>query len=271
MVEPPPAEPVNLLGRYQRLLDDIRIDLDELATSGCMRRALDLCAASGEHVNHNEYPLYFTGDLDAAFVLAHLNPKQVDNHAPRTTATTVQTFDEYVDACRSFGARHYGPDAADGYSSRFDHKQVRFLRPFGVIGFTGATREDLWRMVDDKLQIELVPYGSSSFSGQRFPAPALRPHFERLMSTISAHPRRYVIFCGAVFEKLLPAGSITRQHTFRLPKADGSLTNGRMRFANLEIEWKGERIRAGLAHSWALQGLPMAAYATEITARYDAA
>jgi hypothetical protein len=269
--EPPPGELVHVQRRYQRLLDDIRIDLPELAANGRMRRALELSEASGEHVNHNEYPLYFTGDLDAAFVLAHLNPKQVDNSAPQMASITVQTFEEYFDACRWFGARNYGPDAAAGYSSRFDHKQVRFLRPFGVIDFTGDTREDLRRMVDDKLQVELVPYGSSSFSGERFPPSALRPHFERLMSVICAHPRRYVIFCGAVFEKLLPAGSITRQHTFRLPKADGSLTKGRVRFANLEIDWEGERIRAGLAHSWALQGIPMTAYATEIAARYDAA
>jgi hypothetical protein len=88
------------------------------------------------------------------------------------------------------------------------------------------------------------------------------------MATITAHPRQVVIFCGAVFEKLLPRTSIIEQHIFRLQKADGTQTKGRFRFANVRIEWNGQTVHAGLAHSWALQGIPMTAYADAIVARY---
>ena len=262
-------EIARLAGRYRRLFDEIQIDLTDLVTYGRMERAVRLSETAGEHLNHNDYPAYFFGDLDASFVLIHLNPKHRDNPAPRMVGEpAIRTFADYFDAFRRFGAHQYGPDSTSRHKSSFDHKQIRFIRPFGVIDFVGDTRENLRRVVDDKLQLELVPYGSASFSGSRFPAAVLRPHFDRLMATIAAHPRQFVIFCGAVFEKLLPAGSIVEQHVFRLAKADGTQTKGRFRFANLRIEWNGQTVAAGLAHSWALQGIPMAAYADAIVARY---
>lgn len=262
-------EIARLAGRYNRLFDEIQIDLNELLTRGRMERAVRLSEAAGEHLNHNDYPAYFFGDLDAPFVLIHLNPKHANNPAPRMAGEpTIRTFADYFDAFRRFGAHQYGPDSASRHKSPFDHKQIRFIRPFGVIDFAGDTRENLRRVVDNKLQLELVPYGSDSFSGSRFPTALLRPQFERLMTTIAAHPRQFVIFCGAVFEKLLPAGTVVEQHVFRLPKADGTQTKGRVRFANVRIEWNGQTIDAGLAHSWALQGIPMAAYADAIVTRY---
>lgn len=179
----------------------------------------------------------------------------------------------YFDAFRYFGAHSYGPGSTGEHKSQFDYKQVRFLRPVEVIDFTeGKTladrRENLRRVIDDKLQLELVPYGSSDFSGRRFPSQLLRPHFERVMGVIAAHPRQYVIFCGSIFAKLLPSGAVGDEHAFDLTKKDGSEARQRSRFANLRIPWRGHTIAAGLAHSWAKKGIPMDAYAREILARY---
>jgi hypothetical protein len=51
-------------------------------------------------------------------------------------------------------------------------------------------------------------------------------------------------------------------------KRDGSQTTGRYRFANVEIPRAGGTIRAGIASSFAIPGIPMDAYAAECAARY---
>jgi hypothetical protein len=53
-------------------------------------------------------------------------------------------------------------------------------------------------VVDHKLQLELVPYGSTSFATRGFTPEVLGPHFGRILATIAVVPRRYVLFCGAV-------------------------------------------------------------------------
>ena len=96
----------------------------------------------------------------------------------------------------------------------------------------------------------------------------LAPHFDRILATIATVARRYVLFCGAVFTPLLRE-HVTRWHEFHLRKNDGSLARQRSYFANLLLPHEGGYLRAGLAQSWARQGIPMAAYAEEIRARYE--
>ena len=122
-------------------------------------------------------------------------------------------------------------------------------------------------MVDDKLQLELVPYDSVSFSARGFTPEVLAPHFSRILSTIVTVPRRYVLFCGAVFKPLL-SEHVTRWHEFHLRKKDGTRERQRSSFANLLLPYEGGHVRAGLAQSWARQGIPMTSYAEEIRSRY---
>jgi hypothetical protein len=81
-------------------------------------------------------------------------------------------------------------------------------------------------------------------------------------------PRRYVLFCGRVFEPILEK-DVTRWHEFHLPKNDGIPERQLSRFANVRLPFDGGHVEAGLATSWARQGIPMAAYAQEIRKRYS--
>lgn len=195
-------------------------------------------------------------------MLVHLNPKQQNAPAqPAGWQSTARTLEEYFDACRHFGARLYGPTSPRTHRSPFDEKQIRFLQPFGVIDFVQQrSREDrftnLERAVDHKLQLELVPYGSDSFLPRGFTTELLAPHLGRILSTIVTVPRRYVLFCGAVFTSLL-SRHITRWHEFHLRKKDGTLERQRSSFANLLLPYQGEYVPAGLAQTWARQGIPM--------------
>lgn len=263
--------------RYTPLLSAMQADLQEFRATGIVSRARRLAEVAGQHFNADQLPLYFTGDPDGSVVLVHLNPKQAN--APGQVPgwlTGVRTFAEYFDACRHFGSRMYGPSSPRIHRSRFDHKQIRFLRPLGVIDFIPEHRRadrfaNLERVVDRKLQLELVLYSSASFSTHGFTPKVLEPHLGRVLSTIVTVPRRYVLFCGAVFTPLL-SQYVTSWHEFRLRKKDGTLERQRSSFANLLLPYQGGYVRAGLAQSWARQGIPMTADAEQIRSRYaDAA
>ena len=263
--------------RYAPLVAEMRAGLEEFLATGTISGALRLTTATGQHFNADRLPQFFTGDLDAPVVLVHLNPKQANAPAELTGwQTTARTLEDYFDWCRHFGARMYGPSSPRTHRSPFDHKQIRFLQPLGAIDFAQEhSRADrftnLERAVDHKLQLELVPHGSASFSARGFAPEVLAPHFGRILATIAVVPRRYVLFCGAVFRPQLRE-HVTRWHEFHLRKNDGTLTRQRAAFANLLLPYEGGYLRAGLAQSWARQGIPMAAYAEEVRARYaDAA
>jgi hypothetical protein len=261
-------------GRYDRLLTDLHNDVEEFLATGRMEAAVEMSRATGQHFNHNEWPLFFTGDLDASFVLVHLNPKQADNYEERAANPRERfaSWEENWDFCRHYGAITYGREGDRKWRSRFDQKQIRFIRPFKVIEFADDGSPDaIWinleRVVDHKLQMELIPYGSDKFSTRGFAKSVLQPHYDRLMSVITAVPRKYVFFCGSVFEPIL-RDYIVKEHRFRLTKKDGTLDRATSRFANLLLPHEGRQISAGLAHSWPRQGIPMTSYAEECRDRY---
>jgi hypothetical protein len=247
----------------QQLLDAARSDVEELIATGRMSRAGKLADGTGEEFDPSYFPMFFTGDFKAPLVLVHLNPKLAD----RLTGPRFEDFDAYLEGHARFGLHHWGEDPS--YRSAFDHKQVRFLRPFGVIDFvtgvdTASKRRNCELAIDRKLQLELVPYASPSFSTHRFSAAILHPHFDRVLGAIAAYPRDYVLFCGSVFGELLrDSGRLLShsEHRFRLPTTNGAVSKHEYRFTNVTIDYDGREIVAGIARSFAVQGLPMEAYA----------
>lgn len=243
----------------------IRQDIEELIATGRMSKAIELSVRTGQHFNHNEYPLYFTGKLDAKIVLVHLNPKQKNNYSDAYKREfLLKSFEDYFDYNQHFGMYKYGQASSRTHKSPFDHKQIRFLKQFGVINFVEyKTKEDVYinleRVVDDKLQMELIPYGSDSFSTKGFTPEILHPHIERVLDIIAASERAYVIFCGGIFEELFEE-NVTDIYEFKLTKNNGEPSKNKARFANLRFEYNGKTIFSGLAHTFTQQGIPMADY-----------
>lgn len=255
----------------RRLVAEVEQDLADLRTRGSMKRAEAMAKETGENLATDLVPMYFTGQCTAKLVLIHLNPKLDDQRSD----PAVPDLDTYLDRYARFGHYHWGSNPA--YRSPFDHKQVRFLRPFNVISFAddesdAAKRKNAECAIDQKLQLELVPYASPEFRAHRFTSDLLAPHFQRILGVVTDHEREYILFCGAVFDKLLERSGLLlarEDHAFRLQKKDGSLTKHRYGFSNVLIRHGGEGVRAGIARSFATQGLPMAQYGAQCRALYD--
>lgn len=257
---------------FEAFEEAIRADLDDLR-NGSMEKAVELSAQTRQHFNATTLPMYFTGAPDARLILIHLNPKQPNIYAPIPNAQlSVPTFEQYWSNHKTFGNQMYGSSSPRTHKSPFDHKQIRFLRPFGTIPFVHEhTADDRFKnlelALDQKLQLELIPYGSATFNSAGFTPAILQPHMERILAVVAASPRDYVLFCGQVFELFL-RDFITTTHRFKLVKKDGQPTQNEARFSNLEVEYQGQAIRAGLAHSFAQQGIPMTAYAQRCKEMY---
>lgn len=261
--------------RYVPLFEEIDHELQELADGGVISRAVALSRATGQHFNATVRPGYFGGDLDSELVLVHLNPKQVDERVAKVEmGPDVASIDEYVDRSIHGGASMYGPTSPRTHRSPFDRKQVRFVRALGALPFVEERTPDdrytnLEMVIDGKLQMELIPYGSPDFRTWTFTEELLRPHFDRVLRVIATAPRRYVLFCGKAFESLVRP-FIVETHTFRMQKKDGTPERARSQFSRLEIPYEGTTVRAGLASSWARQGIPMRAYGEKVRELYGA-
>lgn len=244
-----------------RLLNESRTDVNELLASGRIHRASELAKRTGVPFDSSYFPMYFTGTFESKLVLVHLNPKL----SSQLGGPLYANFDAYFNAHRRFGYHHWEMDPS--YRSAFDHKQVRFLRPFGAIDFhpetePGHARANAALAIDKKLQLELIPYASPGFAARDFSIELLQPHFERVLGTIAAFPRDYVIFCGAVFDDLLKLSgreTFRLDHEFPLVTKQG-LSKNEYRFSNVAFSYEGVTLRAGIARSFAIQGIPMPAY-----------
>ncbi len=135
---------------FEEFKEIIKREIEEFLTTGKMRKAIDLSSKTGQHFNHNEYPLYFTGKLDAKLILIHLNPKQKNNYTDvHNGPFTIKSFEEYFDYNQNFGLYKYGKASSRTHKSPFDHKQIRFLKPFGVINFVAVkTKGDIYKNLE---------------------------------------------------------------------------------------------------------------------------
>jgi hypothetical protein len=61
---------------------------------------------------------------------------------------------------------------------------------------------------------------------------------------------------------------VVSEEAFHLDRVGRALSKNRARFAALRILWRRREIVAGLAHSFAQQGINMSAYGEAVRARY---
>ena len=256
----------------ETFFSEMRADIEELHATRQLSNARELSSRSSVRFNHNTYPVFFTGDLRSRLVLVHHNPQQRENDAMEYEGPfEFRDFDDYLTHYRRFG--HYRWELGEEHPSPVDHKEMRFLRHWGVIDFLDAETSDekrtnAARAIDQKLQLELIPYGSPRFPPEGLPPDVLAPYYERLMRVITAYPRDYVVLCGTIFESLLAPCIVERDdHSFRLPTSTG-VSRVEYRFSNLAVAFDGRVVPVGIAPHFASPGVPMDAYGQTCHERY---
>ena len=209
-------------------LDDrIEKDLSELynggATPGVIKDALDLNGLIKAKSGLTSFatmalPGYYTGNREAKTVMVMLNPgidvsianANLKCDICKRSMSNAGDVANYHISCANYGHRDRMRQ------DNFDLKQAFFLNkwnnkytgislPSGLCaGSDPQTLLDAKEIVlTQKLQLELIPYASSSFGsfGKRKISKVI-PFVETLFDEIFSHDRKYVIFCSRKFKRV---------------------------------------------------------------------
>jgi len=242
-------------------------NFEEWKTQGFCQEAVDLNAKIGEDYFDMASPGLFAGDIHAKLVLVHLNPKRNKEHWNKKCMYS--SFNEYLEEHVHFGNKAYGKHVQEKNKSRFDMKQVRFLKPFEILPFNGEKCHDLEVALDQKLQLELVPLGSPNFDYHKIGVKNLKPFVTRMIDLLLEDEREYIIFCGRVFKEVLQEFIIEeRIHSFKLIKNDGKETKSAFEVINIKLEYNNSKITACIAPQFAKQGYPVGEYGKKVKELY---
>lgn len=240
------------------------------AEKGCCEEAVQLNQKIGKPYFDTARPQFFTGNLNSQIVLVHLNPKRDEECFGQKNKHI--TFEDYWDFITKYGKITYGTISEDKKKlSVFDQKQVRFLKPFKILPFKENDKlYNLEIVSDNKLQIELVPFGSPNFNYAVIGMNNIKPFVERILNLLLLCERKYIIFCGKVFIELLQPFIVEQKnHTFKLNKNDGSKTRDDFNVICIKLDCNGKTINAVITPQYAKQGYPISHYGEMVKNLYD--
>ena len=248
-------------------LQIVQKNFDEWKNQGYCNDAIMLNKKIGINYFDVCEPHFFTGDLNSEIVLVMLNPKR--NKVLWNKPCDFFDWKSYLDSFTHFGLNQYGNNSKRIHKSPFDHKQVRFMKPFNILPFNGEKYHDLEIALDNKLQLELVPFGSPDFDYHVIGINNLEYFINRLLNVLQEYPKKYIIFCGRVFLEVFNNYTNKKiHHKFKLMKTDGNFTKSQFEVINIELFHNNQIINACIAPQFALQGAPIEAYGEKIRELY---
>ena len=250
------------------------------------------------HFGEPHYPVH---NLDAKTVFVHLNPgsglgntSSSENfysqkwnreeffrlHQLNESAGLEEVLSAYKRGWENYAHQRF---IVNNDLDNFDYKQACFLlhwQDSGIDLRNGDLKDrkiqqhNSVNVLNQKLQLELFPYGSNFIDTQKIleafnrnPA-IIAPYIENLLDHIILHPRKFVLFGSRIFQGLL------RNYHFQVKpiienegpeqKFEG-ITRNSLSFSSLRLRWQNQSFVAGIAHSFPRRDLPnaydkMAAY-----------
>lgn len=235
---------------------------NEFEKYGTAKEAIYLQEKIEQHLNHNNYPHFFTGKLDSRIVFVHLNPKEQDTDSNIFGGTRrFESFDEYFDFYERYGTYMY-KNPQSYLKSSFDQKQLKLLKALGIMNFLDESidkkhkirNRNLAISIDQKLQLELIPYGSDnlkSISNKKIQY--LKGYINRILDLIISVERDYIFFCGKVHIGLLKDYIVSNtEYKIEVKTKDGKNTSSY--YHNIELNYNGKQIKAGILRTYPKQG-----------------
>ena len=265
-----------------KLDDRLFQDIAELQSNNEISAAIELSAIirpqDAESESHRfstrGVPHYYYGKREKATVVVNLNPgkaakiadKEFENAPEEYKRQPINLFIEnYHKEQRTYALKTENADS-------FDVKQAAFLTPWEDNGIDLPQNPD-WddketrtvaakRVIDNKLQLELVPYASAKFDFSSRCVELLFPYVDTILDEIFAQERKYIIFASSKFEHIFKHYNKVHPNTFDFsrpikqsdsPLKEGGLLYGQCRV--IFINYNGETRPALIAHTFPSQAL----------------
>ena len=271
-----------LLLNIMKLDDRLYQDIAELQSNNEISAAIELSAIikpqDAESESHKfstrGVPHYYYGKREKNTVVVNLNPgkaakisdKEFENAPEEYKRQPIDLFIEnYHKEQRTYALKTENADS-------FDVKQAAFLTPWEDNGIDLPQNPD-WddkgtrtvaakRVIDNKLQLELVPYASAKFDFNSRNVNLLFPYVDMILDEIFAQERKYIIFASSKFEYIFKQYNKVYPDTFDLsnpaeqskaPLKDGGSLHGQCRV--IFINYNGETRPALIAHTFPNQAI----------------
>lgn len=222
-------------------------------------------------------PKFFFGNRSARTVLVMLNPGENRKEANRSgdKARKEARRCSLRKQILSYNAIQTDAVGSDDHPDSFDLKQAAFLKywpdsgvkipgQFPKAGDLNTRRKAAKNVLQQKLQLELIPYSSRHFDPgiiEKSADPELLKmmvsFLEVVLDEIGAKKRKYVVFCSKVFEPLFKAYEKNHRGTFTGLDADPAEEQKHKNWncRAISIHYKDHVQPALIAHTFPSYGL----------------
>ena len=203
-----------------KLNDRIREDLTFLFQGKEIKRAVELSQSMEMAFSTRGEPAHYFGQRNAFTVMVMLNPgceAEIANKKFKEVSKkwNRESLDSFIESYKRHKAKGTKCEAEKDKPDSFDVKQFAFLKPWHGCGidkcgidfpkdFKGKENKlnACKCVLQQKLQLELVPYASRTFAPKAEQCEYLIPYLEDCLEEIFSKERKYVVFCGRFFEPL---------------------------------------------------------------------
>ncbi|MGP3610536.1 hypothetical protein [Anoxybacillus sp. PDR2] len=261
----------------QEFINRFKKDFEQYWNFGKIERAYKLNRLISNDpkkiVRYDMPPYPFFGNLYAETVMVNLNAG-IPNHKKETPKNLkekgVNNFDDFYNYLFNFGEiRYYDGATVDA----FDAKQIAYLLDFDkktkLLGFedrkeinkTCSYIPNLRRLLANRCQLELIPYGSTNFETKYFRNEEILVYFRELVDVICSVKRRIIFFNGSIFRFLLKRCEneynviISPRFGSYLIKKDGTMTRRQYYYSYGKLTWNNQEIFFVIGDSFSQQGL----------------
>jgi len=272
-------------------------DLNDLLLNGkivaaeLLSKELSTLLGKPVYFSHFGLPHYPVQNSEARTVFVHLNPgaglgdtssperffaqswnkeEFLKNHGLPADSGLDQMLIAYETAWKNYAYRRFVENAE---FDNFDYKQACFLLHWSNSGINlikgnlsdkKIQQHNMVNVLNQKLQLELIPYGSNAINtSDLLSAFALNhrlitPYLESLLDKIAEFPRTYILFGSRVFRYLLHAYHMQVKPIIlkEMPEQKFlNITKNSLGFTFMRLNWNEVDLNIGIAHSFARRDL----------------
>lgn len=232
-------------------LTELEKEYTELIKTGKIKIVEDVKKLTSKQFSY-ENPLYFLGNIRSRTALIKFSSSKEN----LTIKNKPLDFITYQSVNQSLGEIFLQPDDEEEFENIYyeDIRMFNYLKPFQVLRFkNNSIKENLQKLTNEKLELELVPYLSPDFSEVDFMNnyKICKPFIERLLNGILSYPRQYIVFIGEGFKNIL-AEYIEDFETFNFFLTSPNYPNQKVlaRFTRITLKYHNRKVIAGIAESY---------------------